>query len=487
MAKKEKNENMNLDGSKKKKKSRSSLIMFILVLALTVGSLLFSFYGAGDGDVVYGFNTVYNALLNSNPFYLLIMASVFFLSYILDGLVIQIFCRLYTRHYHLHQGVANALIGTFYNNVTPSASGGQFMQVYTLKKQGVEVSNAASIMVMWFILYQIALIAFDILAICFEWKTIMSIKSFQIPNFSLFGWNGEIPMLPLIIVGFVLNVSIIALLLLMSYSHRFHNFIMHYFVGFLGKIHILKDPDKTRENLRVRIENFKVELRRLQANIPVTILIFVLFMLILFCRFSIPYFAGMALNAYGANEGFSLLRMFDACFRSAFHQMVTGLVPIPGAAGVSELFYAAMFNDFFVETYGVGPNGLTMVRSASANMMTSQILWRFTTFYLMLLISGLVASLYHSKPRETFRYATRQTYIDMQLASVETDKMNFDTLYETKQLSRKSIERRVTQSTKSWGLLTGDDYVGIRFSKNALLPSASKSKMKMKKNSNLLD
>ena len=120
-------------------------------------------------------------------------------------------------------------------------------------------------------------------------------------------------------------------------------------------------------------------------------------------------------------------------------------------------------------------------------MMTSQILWRFTTFYLMLLISGLVASLYHSKPRETFRYATRQTYIDMQLASVETDKMNFDTLYETKQLSRKSIERRVTQSTKSWGLLTGDDYVGIRFSKNALLPSASKSKMKTKKNSNLLD
>ena len=129
--------------------------MFILVLALTAGSLVFSFYGAGDGDIAYGFNTIYNALLNSNPLYLLIMAAVFFVSYIIDGLVIQIFCRLYTRHYHLHQGVANALIGTFYNNVTPSASGGQFMQVYTLKKQGVEVSNAASIMVMWFILYQI--------------------------------------------------------------------------------------------------------------------------------------------------------------------------------------------------------------------------------------------------------------------------------------------------------------------------------------------
>ncbi len=467
MAKKKKNQDEFLPETGEKKKSKSSLIMFIIVIVLTIGSLLFSFYGAGDGDLGLGFNTVYDALINSDPIYLLIMAAVYFASFLIDGLVIQVFCRLYTRRYYLHQGVANSLIGAFYNNVTPSASGGQFMQVYTLKKQGVEVSNAASIMVMWFILYQSALIFFDILALIFEWQTIMSITSFRIPNFSLFGWNGEIPLLPLIILGFILNVSLIGLLLLMSYSHRFHNFILGRFVGFLGKIRILKDPDRTRENLRVQVENFKVELRRLQANVPVTILIFVLFMLMLALRFSVPYFAGMALHAYGATEGFSFVRMIDACFRSSFHQMVTGLVPIPGAAGVSELFYAAMFNDFFVETYAVGPGGLSMVRSASANMMATQLLWRFTTFYLVLIISGIVASLYHSRQREIFRYTSRQTFIDLQLAHFDTSKMNFDTLYETKQLSRKTIRRRLIQSTKGWGYMTGDGYVGTHFSKKA--------------------
>ena len=79
---------------------------------------------------------------------------------------------------------------------------------------------------MWFIIYQMALIFFDIIAILFEWDTIAAIKSFQIPNFSLFGWDGTISMLPLIIIGFGLNLSIIALLFLMSYSHKFHNFIM---------------------------------------------------------------------------------------------------------------------------------------------------------------------------------------------------------------------------------------------------------------------
>jgi len=481
MAKKKKNQDEFLPETGEKKKSKSSLIMFIIVIVLTIGSLLFSFYGAGDGDLGLGFNTVYDALINSDPIYLLIMAAVYFASFLIDGLVIQVFCRLYTRRYYLHQGVANSLIGAFYNNVTPSASGGQFMQVYTLKKQGVEVSNAASIMVMWFILYQSALIFFDILALIFEWQTIMSITSFRIPNFSLFGWNGEIPLLPLIILGFILNVSLIGLLLLMSYSHRFHNFILGRFVGFLGKIRILKDPDRTRENLRVQVENFKVELRRLQANVPVTILIFVLFMLMLALRFSVPYFAGMALHAYGATEGFSFVRMIDACFRSSFHQMVTGLVPIPGAAGVSELFYAAMFNDFFVETYAVGPGGLSMVRSASANMMATQLLWRFTTFYLVLIISGIVASLYHSRQREIFRYTSRQTFIDLQLAHFDTSKMNFDTLYETKQLSRKTIRRRLIQSTKGWGYMTGDGYVGTHFSKKAKI-SHKRSKGRGKAN-----
>ena len=68
----------------------------------------------------------------------------------------------------------------------------------------------------------------------------------------------------------------------MSYSHRIHNFIMHYGVGFLAKIKILKHPDQTRESLRIQVENFKIELRRLLSNIPITITILVLFFFGLF-------------------------------------------------------------------------------------------------------------------------------------------------------------------------------------------------------------
>ncbi|MBR4811817.1 MAG: flippase-like domain-containing protein, partial [Bacilli bacterium] len=286
--------------------------------------------------------------------------------------------------------------------------------------------------------------------------------SFKIENFSFFGWDGTITMLPLIIIGFAVNVGVILMLFLMSYSHKFHNFIMHYGIGFLAKIKIIKKPDKTRENLRIQVENFKIELRRLQANIPVTILIVFLFLCILAIRFSIPYFSGLALNAYGANEGFRFDRLNDACFRSAFHQMVSGLVPLPGGAGISEIVYNSMFNGFFVETYAVTETGLSVIRTPSANVMSTQILWRIATFYFVLIASGIVAALYHSRGQgEQLPYASRQTFVDLQLQTYDQRKLSSETLYETRQLSRKAIKKTmVTNSLNDYGLVTGDDYIG---------------------------
>ena len=207
---------------KKKSSRKTAVFSLLLVTFLTLLSLLLSLYSAGEGDIQKGFEIIGNALANGDPLWLLVIAGLMFLSYSIEALIIFVFCRLYTRKYYFHQGLANAMIGAFYNNVTPGASGGQVMQVYTMKKQGIEVSNAASIMVMWFILYQTALIIFDVFALILEWNDIWSIKSFKIENFSIFGWDGTITMLPLIIIGFAVNVGVIMMLFLMSYSHRFH-------------------------------------------------------------------------------------------------------------------------------------------------------------------------------------------------------------------------------------------------------------------------
>jgi len=416
--------------TEKKSNKWKYIISVIVVIIMTAVSLTLSLVGGGAEAVI-------GALRSAKQSWVWVMIAMVFVSYCIDGLIILIFARLYTRHYKFHQGLANAMIGAFYSDVTPGASGGQVMQVFTLKKQGIEVSNGASIMVMWFILYQVSLILFDLIAFIFEGKTILQIKTVKLPIFG--DWAPEVTLMPLIIIGFAINLSVLALLFLMSYSHRFHNFIMHYVIGFLAKIKIVKNPDKMRENLRVQVENFKIELRRLQTNIPVTVLIVALFLFNLLLRYSIPYVAGIALDAYGTDYQFNIRFFFEGAFRSAFHQMMTGIIPLPGAAGVSELFFTVMFGNGYYKA--------NSVLDLSAILAAAQILWRFTTFYLVLIIGALVALLYRSRPKENYVYANRQTFVNLQLETFDERKRAVDTLYETKQLSKKAIADRLKNTT----------------------------------------
>ena len=407
------------ENQKPKKKSKLRYLLYILIVLIATGlSLFISLYGNTEAMMA--------AFANADWKWILVILALVFFSYCVDALILVVFCRLYTRRYRFHQGLATSAVGQFYSSVTPGASGGQVMQVYTMKSQGVPVSNAASIAVMWSILYQSMLIIIDIVALAIDWKDVMAAASIDVGQVS-------IPVTPLIIFGFGLNLLVIFLIFSMSYSHKFHNFILHYVIGFLGKIHILKNPDRSRENLRVHVENFKIELKRLQSNIPVLILQVILFFVMMMTRNSIPYFAGLALNAWGSE--FNFFEMMDAAFISSFHQMVTGLVPIPGAAGISEVFY----NQLFFNKLG-GDKGA---------IAATQIIWRTATFHIPLIVCGFVSAFYRSRPKEDITYANRKTMLTLQMETFDERRRSSDTMVETRQLSRKEIQRRLNETIYS--------------------------------------
>ena len=136
---------------------------------------------------------------------------------------------------------------------------------------------------------------------------------------------------------------------------------------------------------------------------------------------------------------FSVGKMFEASFLSGFHQMVTGLIPIPGSAGVSELFFEVLFYNFF--------DGGTSAAIRSANVSSAQILWRTATFHIPLVVSGFVAAFYKAKPKEKFTQANRKTFVNLQLETYEERKRSADTMYETAQISRREIQRRLFSSS----------------------------------------
>lgn len=416
------------ESPKKKKKGLTKFIIYIsLVLVATGIALFLALYKDPKG--------VINALADCDYRWVLVIFAVEIFSFVVDGLVIYIFMRLYTRKYHLHQGLAISMIGSFYGSITPGAKGGQVMQAYTLRNQGTQISNAASILVMYFILYNVAVIIFDMIAVIFKFNLFKAIGSVPI---TLGSWSANLSLIPLTIIGFVFSLSVIGILFLMSYSHRMHNFVMHYGVGFLARIKILKHPDQTRESLRIQVENFKIELRRLLSNIPITITILLLLFIGLMCDYSIPWFAGMAVNGYGYTinamgeivhtTGYaSVGSMFDACFLSCYHQMISGLIPIPGGAGISEILFSKLFENYY-----------TTATAISA----SQILWRASTFYFVMLVCGLVTAFYKASPKKQAIAATdRKTFVTMQFETYEERKQSSDASFNGIQVHRQNEER----------------------------------------------
>ena len=400
---------------KKKNSGLKYLLNIVLVLVVTaVATIITLFKDPNNGPDV-----IFSNVMSADYRWILATIGVALLSTFIQGLILVCYARLYTRRYHIHQGLACYFIGTFYSGVTPGASGGQVMQAYTYKKQGVPISAAASIMVMQSIIYQVLLIIYGVLSIVIKSKTIFSIPAF---SFKLNDTQITLPVLPLIILGFGLNLMFISLMFLMSYWKSFHRFVLGPVISFLAKIKILKNPDKKREDLRIQVENFKIELKRLLSNIPFLILIVILTFLVMTCNFSVPFFLGKAL---GSTNLQTVESFWDVIFYYNFHQMVTGLVPIPGAAGISEYFYNALFTSLL----------------GAQNIDASQLLWRTINFTIPLIIGGFISAFYRASPKEETRNKeiSRQTFVSLQHETFIERSQTAEEAYATKRLSRRAI------------------------------------------------
>ena len=446
MSEKEEKENINLEvnEAEEQKKKKSSTVKYIInsliVLVLTVLALVIS--------LGQDFQESFKILAETKWNWLIVMLLVMVGLSLVRALILFCFARLYTRDYHYYQALLVESIGNFYSAVTPGATGGQVMEAYFFKKQGIHISNAVSMLAMYSIVYQGVLITFGLLSFGMKFQILNDIAYV---HFNLGFINFDLSIWLLTIIGFLLNIGVILLVFLMAFWKRFHRFVMGPMVTLFHKIRLVRDPDKTRERLRVQVENFKIVFRRLWSNIPFTILVTILFIGLFILKFSMPFFAGKALGNQGTGASWET-GFWDSIFLSNYHQMVTGLIPIPGSAGISEYF----FTQLFVDTANP-ENGFYYMVKEGENLSTelcssALLLWRTTTFTLPLIVAGIVTAFYHATPRhiekEPGAAPSRETFIEVQRQTLMERERTLNETLTTNQLSRKAIMDRLKQVSK---------------------------------------
>jgi hypothetical protein len=108
--------------------------------------------------------------------------------------------------------------------------------------------------------------------------------------------------------------------------------------------------------------------------------------------------------------------------------MATGLIPIPGGAGVSEYFFSTIFANFF---------------KSEQVITAAQILWRFATYHVVILICGFIAAFTRASPKNEVHNANHKTFVTLQYQTYAERKASSDTMFETASLSLKEIQNRL--------------------------------------------
>lgn len=295
------------------------------------------------------------------------------IAYIFEGMQLVIFARKYKPDYSFKEGLQNAFIGHFFSYITPSATGGQFAQVYVFEKQNIKVENSGSILVMEFIAKELVLIFYCGITIFVKYSEFAS----KISNINIFGLS--INFITLAIIGFATHFIGMGGIIFLSYS-RFLNKVFRGIIRLLGKMKITKNPEKIIAKTDDKISMYRKELADIRGNLKPFLAACAFIAIRYLFIFIAPFIVAIAL---GVSVIFSDIS--TSIILASYVTLITMFVPIPGASGGAEAVFVLLFASFF-GTENLARSGM--------------IIWRFITFYYPFII-GLITALSFNRKRRT--------------------------------------------------------------------------------------
>ena len=308
---------------------------------------------------VDGIDNILQAMSELNPLFLLLAVLCMVGYWFFEGYGLHMAAKSLEPGTKLKTSILVAMIGQYFNCITPCATGGQPMQVYTYVKHKMPLGSAMTALVARFIVYQFMLTIYSVIFLIFK--------------LSMFT-EGDLKGLTfLVIIGFIVNTAVIIMLFMLAFFRKATTKIAHLIIRLLGKIHIIKDVDEKIAYIDGELEGYYQNFLFIKKK-PLLVLKMCLVTAVqLLLYFSITY---VIYRGFGMGE----TDFFTIVSCQAFVLMISSFVPLPGAMGAAEGSYAAFFGGIFGGHYTV----------------VSTFIWRFLTFYLPIIV-GIVINLSLSK------------------------------------------------------------------------------------------
>ena len=278
-----------------------------------------------------------------NSLWLLVALCSMVGGWLFEGWVLYEMARGLSQPIPYKAAVRSTMVVQFFNNVTPSSSGGQPMQVWSLWRDGVPVGEAGSVLLGKFAVYQAALVTCGVAAFAYAHELFLQ---------QVGGWVW------LFIVAFILQAGIFAMLVAVIIKPRAVRWLLEKIAALVSHTPARNVGEKAMEKASGALDRFEADSRALVGKPGAFVRTYLLTLVQLQSVLVVPYCICRSLGVVPP-----LLLVLSA---AAFVLLVSGVFPTPGAGGGAEGTFLLVFGLFF-------PQGTSVA--------AAMLLWRLLTFY----------------------------------------------------------------------------------------------------------
>lgn len=244
---------------------------------------------------------------------------------ILECTIINILIKTIQKTKVRFLAVKIAMMGFYYNLVTPFASGSQPMQIYALNKYDINLSKSIAIVTNKTVLFQ----------------TVVTIYSAVIIFLNIEVLKNELPsMLVLMSIGMVMNIVSLLGGMLIVLTPNTMKIIVKVIVNILYRLNIFKLLNKKIHTINKFIDEYSYSIKLFIKNKKALCLSIILTIIQLTVFFSISYCVYKAFNLNG-------LSIFEVLSLQVFLYMSVSPIPTPGNVGANEVAFLTIFANVF--------------------------------------------------------------------------------------------------------------------------------------------
>lgn len=300
------------------------------------------------------FTSIIDLLKNASPLWLSVACLLQIAVFWFESLAFDQIIKSYNPSHPFKKTFQLTLITKFFNGITPFSTGGQPMQVHYLRKDGFRLTKATNIIMQNFILYQLALI---------------TVGSFAVIMNFFYNYFAKIPFLQyLVTLGFFINVMVMVILFVVSFSNRFNKTIINFGLNVLYKFHIIKDKESQKDRWMERCNDFHEGATYIKEHKVLCIKGFVYNVIALLCFYMIPFFLFKALDES------IVLHLVPTIVASSYVLIIGSFVAIPGASGGIEYGFLEFFSNFI----------------KGSLLPATLLIYRAITYYLPMIIGAII-------------------------------------------------------------------------------------------------